>query len=71
MTFNQHNAAEFLAVHEYKNVVRWAAAMYARPAMKRGRMVNCLQGDPSEQLRERCDAGDFQTKTQDILAAAQ
>ena len=68
--FNQYNATEFLAVHEYKNVVRWAEAMHARPAVQRGRMVNRVQGDPSEQLHERHDAGDFQTKTQDRLAAA-
>src|SRR5689334_1617501 len=67
--FNQYGASEFLAVHEYKNVVRWADAIYARPAVKRGRMVNRLQGDPSEQLHERHDASDFATKTQDKLAS--
>jgi GSH-dependent disulfide-bond oxidoreductase len=68
--FNSYGAAEFLAVHEYKNVVRWADAIHARPAVKRGRMVNRLQGDPSSQLHERHDASDFDTKTQDKLAAA-
>jgi len=68
--FGQYGAAEFLSVHEYKNVVRWADMLYARPTVKRGRMVNRLQGDPSEQLHERHDAGDFETKTQDKLAAA-
>ncbi len=63
--FNQYGASEFLAVHEYKNVVRWADQIYARPAVKRGRMVNRMQGEPSEQLRERHDASDFETKTQD------
>ena len=67
--FNQYGAAEFLAVHEYKNVVRWADQIYARPTVKRGRMVNRLQGDPKEQLHERHDASDFETKTQDKLAA--
>jgi GST-like protein len=67
--FGQYGAAEFLAVHEYKNVVRWADAIYARPAVKRGRMVNRLQGEPSEQLHERHDAGDFATKTQDKVGA--
>jgi len=67
--FGQYGAAEFLSVHEYKNVVRWADMLYARPTVKRGRMVNRLQGDPSEQLHERHDAGDFETKTQDKLAA--
>ncbi|HTI84315.1 MAG TPA: glutathione-dependent disulfide-bond oxidoreductase [Acetobacteraceae bacterium] len=68
--FGQYGASEFLAAHEYKNVVRWADAIWARPAVKRGRMVNRLQGDPSEQLHERHDASDFETKTQDKVAAA-
>ncbi|HUB46206.1 MAG TPA: glutathione-dependent disulfide-bond oxidoreductase [Acetobacteraceae bacterium] len=68
--FNQYGATEFLAVHEYKNVVRWADAIWARPAVKRGRMVNRTAGAPSEQLLERHDAGDFDTKTQDKVAAA-
>ena len=63
-------ATEFLAVHEYKNVVRWADAIHARPAVKRGRMVNRMQGEPSGQLHERHDASDFATKTQDKLAKA-
>ncbi|MBV8778492.1 MAG: glutathione-dependent disulfide-bond oxidoreductase [Alphaproteobacteria bacterium] len=67
--FNQYGAAEFLAVHEYKNVQRWCDAMLARPAVRRGRMVNRLSGDPSEQLHERHDASDFETKTADKLAA--
>ena len=69
--FNQYGGAEFLGAHEYKNVVRWADAIYARPAVKRGRMVNRLQGEPSEQLHERHDASDFATKTQDKLKAAE
>jgi GSH-dependent disulfide-bond oxidoreductase len=68
--FGQYGAAEFLAVHEYKNVQRWADALLARPAVRRGRMVNRLSGEPSSQLHERHDAGDFDTKTQDKLAAA-
>ncbi len=67
--FNQYGAAEFLAVHEYKNIVRWADQIWARPAVKRGRMVNRTQGDPSEQLWERHDASDFDTKTQDKVGA--
>jgi GST-like protein len=67
--FNQYGGAEFIAAHEYKNVVRWADAIHARPAVKRGRMVNRVQGEPSEQLHERHDANDFATKTQDKLAA--
>ena len=66
----QYGAAEFLQVQDYKNVQRWADQIYARPAVKRGRMVNRMSGDPSEQLRERHDASDFETKTQDKVAAA-
>jgi len=66
----QYGAAEFLAVQDYKNVVRWAEQLFARPAVKRGRMVNRVVGDPSEQLHERHDAGDFETRTQDKLAGA-
>jgi GST-like protein len=65
-----YGAAEFLSVQEYKNVVRWTEAIYSRPAVKRGRMVNRLTGEPSSQLHERHDASDFDTKTQDKLAAA-
>src|ERR1700740_1040749 len=68
--FNQYGAAEFLAVHEYKNVQRWADMLLERPAVRRGRMVNRLSGEPSSQLHERHDASDFETKTQDKLAVA-
>ena len=68
--FGQYGAAEFLAVHEYKNVQRWADMLLERPAVRRGRMVNRLSGEPSSQLHERHDASDFDTKTQDKLAAA-
>src|SRR5216684_3750423 len=68
--FGQYGATEFLAVHEYKNVQRWAAALLERPAVRRGRMVNRLSGEPSSQLHERHDASDFDTKTQDKLAPA-
>ncbi|MCZ0738375.1 glutathione-dependent disulfide-bond oxidoreductase [Phreatobacter sp. AB_2022a] len=64
-----YGAAEFLAVHEYRNVLRWADQIHARPAVKRGRMVNRVSGDPASQLHERHDAGDFETRTQDKLAA--
>jgi GSH-dependent disulfide-bond oxidoreductase len=63
-----YGAAEFLAVNEYKNVIRWADEIGQRPAVKRGRMVNRVQGEPSSQLHERHDASDFDTKTQDKLA---
>ena len=64
-----YGAGEFLAVHEYKNVNRWADEIGARPAVKRGRIVNRLQGDPSAQLHERHDASDFDLKTQDKIGA--
>jgi GST-like protein len=66
----QYGAAEFLQVQEYKNVIRWADAIGDRPTVKRGRMVNRVSGDPSSQLHERHEASDFETKTQDKLAAA-
>ena len=64
-----YGSGEFLAVQEYKNVQRWADAIGARPAVKRGRIVNRLQGDPAMQLRERHDASDFELRTQDKLEA--
>ena len=57
-----YGAAEFLSVQEYKNVQRWADTLLERPAVKRGRMVNRVSGDPSSQLHERHDASDFATK---------
>jgi GSH-dependent disulfide-bond oxidoreductase len=65
-----YGAAEFLSVQDYKNVQRWADMLLERPAVKRGRMVNRLSGEPSSQLHERHDASDFDTKTQDKLATA-
>jgi GST-like protein len=62
-----YGAAEFLSVQDYKHVQRWAETVYSRPAVKRGRMVNRMHGEPSEQLRERHDASDFDTKTQDKI----
>jgi len=58
----QYDAAEFLSVQDYKNVQRWAEAIYARPAVKRGRMVNRVRGEESEQVRERHDASNFEGK---------
>ncbi|KQO73864.1 glutathione-dependent disulfide-bond oxidoreductase [Rhizobium sp. Leaf262] len=60
----------FLDVKSYKNLQRWAAEIAERPAVKRGRMVNKANGDPSEQLHERHDASDFDTKTQDKIGKA-
>jgi GST-like protein len=65
-----YEAGEFLSVQDYKNVLRWTDQIAARPAVKRGRMVNRAFGDPSSQLLERHDASDFDTKTQDKVLAA-
>jgi GST-like protein len=54
-----YDAAEFLSVHEYKNVRRWADEIAARPAVMRGRRVNRLRGKPEEQVPERHDASDL------------
>jgi GST-like protein len=62
-----YNGAEFLSVQEYKHVQRWADMIGERPAVQRGRMVNRVSGEPSSQLHERHDAGDFETRTQDKL----
>ena len=64
-----YGAAEFLDVGSYKHVNRWTETIGQRPAVKRGRMVNRIQGEPSSQLHERHDASDFDTKTQDKLGA--
>ncbi len=63
-----YEAGEFLQVQEYRHVQRWTDQIAQRPAVKRGRMVNRMMGDPASQLRERHDASDFDTKTQDKLA---
>ncbi|AOB32710.1 S-transferase [Bordetella sp. H567] len=65
-----YGAGEFLSVQDYKHVQRWADAIGARPAVRRGRMVNRVNGDPASQLHERHDASDFETRTQDKLQAA-
>jgi GST-like protein len=66
-----YEAGEFLQVQDYKHVQRWTDLIADRPAVKRGRMVNRVFGDPASQLYERHDANDFDTRTQDkILAAA-
>ena len=58
---------EFLQTQDYKNLARWKDQIAARPAVKRGRMVNRAHGPLNEQLRERHDASDFETRTQDKL----
>jgi GST-like protein len=60
-----YNAAEFLQTQGYTHLQRWAAEVGDRPAVKRGRIVNRINGDLAEQLRERHDASDFQTSTED------
>jgi GST-like protein len=65
-----YDAAEFLSVHEYTHVLRWAHEIAKRPAVIRGRMVNRAMGPLASQLHERHDAGDFATQTQDKLAPA-
>jgi GSH-dependent disulfide-bond oxidoreductase len=62
-----YNGGEFLSVQDYKNVQRWTDAIAKRPAVKRGRMVNRVMGDPASQLHERHDASDFETRTQDKI----
>ena len=66
-----YEAGEFLQVQEYTNVIRWTDQIGARPAVKRGRMVNRVMGDPASQLHERHDASDFDTKTQEKIVVAE
>ncbi|NMM12405.1 MAG: glutathione-dependent disulfide-bond oxidoreductase [Rhodoferax sp.] len=62
-----YDAGEFLQVHEYTHVIRWADDIAKRPAVQRGRMVNRVTGPLESQLHERHDASDFDTCTQDKL----
>jgi GST-like protein len=62
-----YEGGEFLSVQDYLNVQRWTDAIAERPAVKRGRMVNRVQGDPASQLHERHDASDFDLRTQDKI----
>ena len=64
-----YNSGEFLQVEEYTHVRRWTDEIARRPAVKRGRMVNRTWGDATSQLHERHDASDFDTMTQDKVAA--
>lgn len=66
-----YSAGTFLDVESYENVLRWARQIDARPAVLRGRMVNRAFGEPSLQLRERHDASDFDTQTQDKIGEPQ
>lgn len=58
-----YEAAEFLSVHEYKNVIRWADEILTRKAVERGRMVNRTWGAETEQVRERRSSKDFEGKS--------
>ena len=70
LLFNRlYNAAEFIDATSYTHVMRWAKEIDKRETVKRGRMVNRVRGELNEQLRERHDAKDFLTKTQDKLEA--
>ena len=66
-----YGAAEFLAVQEYANVVRWYDEIAARDAVVRGRKVNRIRGPLEDQLHERHDASDFELRTQDKLEPAE
>ena len=62
-----YEAGEFLSVEGYKHVNRWTDTIAARPTVQRGRKVNRVFGKPEDQLHERHDASDFETRTQDKL----
>jgi len=62
-----YDAAAFLDVQSYHHVMAWAKTIDDRPAVKRGRMVNRISGEPRYQLHERHDASDFDLRTADKL----
>jgi GSH-dependent disulfide-bond oxidoreductase len=59
LVLNAYNAAEFLDVASYKNLVRWTKEVLARPGVQRGRIINRSWGPANEQLRERQNAADI------------
>ncbi len=65
-----NDAATFLSAQDYKHLQRWTAEIAARPAVKRGAMVNRRWGEPAEQLPERHDASDFEIRTGDKMEPA-
>ena len=65
--YNAYEASEFLDAGSYGNLVRWSETIRERPAVQRGRKVNRVSGPLEDQLAERHDASDFETKTQDKL----
>ena len=62
-----YDSAEFLGAPSYRHVNRWTEQIGDRAAVKHGRMVNRVQGEPETQLHERHYASDFELKTQDEL----
>jgi len=62
------DAGTFLSVLQYEHLQRWTRQLHERPAVRRGSMVNRPSGDPANQLRERHDAADFETKTGDKIS---
>jgi len=62
-----YEAAEFLDVTIYKNVIRWTEDIQQRPAVKRGQRVNRVWGAENHQLAERHDASDFDKDPAEIL----
>ena len=59
MLHNLYDAAEFLDVASYKNVIRWATEIEERPAVQRGRRVNRIWGPQELRVPERHSADDF------------
>ena len=58
-----YKAQAFLSVEQYTHVRRWADRVAQRPAVQRGRRVNLAWGDEAQQLHERHDASDFESKS--------
>lgn len=56
---NLYSAQEFLDVHTYTHVERWARQIDARPAVQRGKRVNTTWGPESERCIERHSAADL------------
>ena len=65
--YSVYDAVEFLDTKSYTHLNRWAKEIDARPAVQRGRKVNKMSGPLEDQLRERHEASDFETKTEDKL----
>ena len=59
---NIYDAAEFLDVESYTNIIRWARAIEERPAVERGRRVNRSWGPEETRVIERHSAADFEIK---------